>query len=201
MGDLAAGGGDLDRRRIVHPADQVCEVDANVEEGAAADAGQPLPAGEVFAAEHDLGVADFGRLDAALDGARGAGEADGKVDHQFLAGFLHGFVDAQAVGGGHGHRLFEVDVLAGLERGEGQLGVGAVGGGDGDDLNVVIREDAVGVCRVVAAFELFVVAAGGLFVDIAEGVYVDIGRCDGPPGMGVADAAATDEGPAEGLLV
>ena len=92
-------------------------------------------------------------------------------------------------------------MLAGLERGEGQFGVGAVGGGDSDDLDIFIGEDAVRVGGVVAAFELFVVAAGCIFVDVAEGVHVDIGGGDGPLGVMVADAAATDEGPAEGLIV
>ena len=92
-------------------------------------------------------------------------------------------------------------MLAGLEGGKGQLGVGAVGGGDGHDLDIVIGEDAVRVGGVVAAFELFIVATGGILVDVAEGAHVDIGRGDGPLGMVVADAAAADERPAEGLIV
>ena len=46
-----------------------------------------------------------------------------KVEHQLGAGGLHGLVDAQAVGRGHGHRLLEEEMLAGLEGGDGQVGM------------------------------------------------------------------------------
>ena len=58
-------------------------------------------------------------------------------------GALHGLHDAVAVGQGGGHRLLHHDVLPGPGGGDGERGVGVVGGADGDRLHVRPGQDAL----------------------------------------------------------
>ena len=112
-------------------------------------------------------------------------------------GGLAGRLDAQAVGDGHGHRLFEEQVLAGFEGGDGELGMGVVGGGDGQDVDVRIGEQPRRVGGVPSTVVFPCQRLGGRRVDVAEGAHGRVGLGGRPARVGAAGGAAADEAPAE----
>lgn len=164
--------------------------------------------------EAGVGVEDLGALvlhgglgeqrppdDALGDGALGG----------LHAGAEHGVggdADAQArpLGGGQqrggglavqAQRLLAPDVLAGLDGGEGHLGVD---GGDGQvdhQLDVGVREDLLGGAGGGDAV-LGGLAAGALDVEVAEGEHLHVGEGAEVLEVGVGDDADADQADADG---
>jgi hypothetical protein len=66
--------------------------------------------------------------------------ADDVADHQGTAGLLGGINHRLRLGDRAGDRLFAEDVLAGAQRGDGQLGVGGRGGAKADGVDVRAEE-------------------------------------------------------------
>ena len=192
MGDLAAGGEDLHGVGVVHPAEQVEGVHADVVERPAADRRVPAPGRQVRGCLRALAVADERRSEALTDRAGRPGKAYGEVQLQPAPAGLARRLDAQAVGDTHGHRLLEEQVLTGFEGGHGEVCVGVVGRGDGEDVDLRVLEQAGRVGRVHGAVVLGGESLRSPRVDVAERAYGDIGIDGGMLRVRTASTSATD---------
>ncbi len=115
-------------------------------------------------------------------------------------GGVGGFDDLRAVGVDVDHRLFEVDVLAGLHGVDGGALVPVVGRGDEDGVDVFAGEDFVVVAggEDVLAPELFGVGEAAV-VAVGDGNQLDAGDLEGSCGIALALDAGADEGEVDGV--
>ena len=88
-------------------------------------------------------------------------------------------------------------MLAGLAGGDGQVGMGTVGGGDRNDVHTRVGEDALRIGGGVLGAVLRLLLLRGAFVDVAEAAHGYAVSGGGPAGMCAAGAAAADERPSQ----
>ena len=199
--DLIEGGAeDGDGLGVAHDiAGQVDDVDAQVDQRAAAGAGlvaEPA-AGEAAAAQvGGLGVVDVAEealLHEVAGGRRVVAVTADEAQHQQLAVFVGGLFHGHGLFGVHSHGLFAQHVTAGVERGDGTLRVGAVPGADADQIRLEFLQHGIAIGIAVRD-----AVTGGVLlrlfkVDVAAGH--DLHRVAQrliTAHVAVADAAAAD---------
>ena len=99
------------------------------------------------------------------------------------------------------HRLFEIDVLAGLHGVDGGLLVPVVGGGDEDGVDVFAGEDLLVIAggEDVLTPELLGVGEAAV-VAVGYGDELDSGHLESDLGVALALDAGADEGEADGVV-
>ncbi len=117
------------------------------------------------------------------------------ADLDDAVGGAGGLDDLGAVGVEMDHRLFAVDVLAGLHGVDGGALVPVVGGGDDDGVDVFAGEDLAVVAggEDVVAPELLGVGEAAV-VAVGDGDELDAGNLHGDLGVALALDAGADEG-------
>ena len=126
-----------------------------------------MEAGVVDGAEFAFGD-PFARLD--VEGVVDHHVVDGKRKFPFFGGVDH----LAGVGDAGGHRFFDDHVLAGFERGDGELGMGGVVGGDVDGIEIGIGDEGVAGVIPFEAECFGGGAAGG--VDVGGGFQNGVGQ-------------------------
>lgn len=116
-----------------------------------------------------------------------------------------GIAEDAAFADGGGEGLFDVNILASLEGGEGGDGVPVIGGADGDDVDVLAFDDTAEVFRgggagVAFGFEAFEGVGDALVINVADGGDLDFPGGEEGVGDGTGDAAAADDAEANAVV-
>ena len=182
---------------------------AQVDQRAAAGAllvAEPAAREALAAQVGGLGVVDFAELvvvDEVLEQAAVVAEAAHKADHQQLAVPAGGVGHRLGLLRVHGHGLLAQHVLAGVQGGDGALGVRGVPGAHADRVELRAgREHVVHVQEAAGRIHMILVAAMVQvpLVDVAQGVELHV-RVLGVGGqMHAGNAAAADDGDLEFLV-
>ena len=202
--DLVGVAGDRHRLRAAHQVPgQVQHVDANVQQGAAAGdllVGEPA-AGIAHAADQaGLGVVHLAQLPGVDEGlqhlaVRGMTAHETHLDHPVAP--ADRVLDGGGLGNGAGDRLLHQHMLAGLDGGDGPGGVGVVPRAHADTVDVVLRQQLMGVGVGAGGTELLGHGAGAGGVDVADGddLHVRVGGVGLEVGAG--DAPGADDADSE----
>ena len=153
--------------------------------------------GDVAARRERDDLADAAGVDRLLGHAVARVEADDVADEQDAPGAPARLDDLLRVGDRGGDGLFEEDVLAGLEGGDGGLGVLVPHGADGDGIDLRIGEHVVVVAVEFFDAEFFAKGGQAVLGAGAQGGELEVGDAGDGFGVDFAEPAEADDADAQ----
>ena len=154
---------------------------AQIDQRAAAGAGlvaEPAARATLAAQVGRLGIVNIAKvavIDEVLQNGAVVAEAAHEADHEELAVLFGGFLHTASLIGVHGHGLFAQYMLAGVERGDGALGMSRVPGAHAYRVQLGEFNHFVNVGEQAGHAVFLGAALHRLFIYIAQRVYLDVG--------------------------